>query len=298
MIYDIRHKTTFTYEEVVSVSHHVLHLAPRVHARQRCLETTLNVEPEPSLRSEGEDYFGNPVHYLTVQQLHERLTVEARSQVEVFGADPLDLAASPSWEEVRGSLGMTQVDALQAYQFAFDSPYVTTTEDVHHYAAKSFLEGRPILEATMDLTGRIFQEFEYRGGVSDVSTPVRDVLAMRKGVCQDFAHLQIACLRSFGLPARYVSGYLLTHPPEGKEKLQGSDASHAWVSVWSGDAGWIDFDPTNNLVPTVEHVTLAWGRDYGDVSPINGFIVGGGAHQVSVAVDVNPLAAQPVTRLG
>ncbi len=143
----------------------------------------------------------------------------------------------------------------------------------------------------MELTGRIFREFEYRGGVSDVSTPVRDVLAMRKGVCQDFAHLTIACLRSVGLPARYVSGYLLTRPPEGKQKLVGSDASHAWLSVWAGELGWVDFDPTNNMIPEAEHITVAWGRDYGDVSPINGFIVGGGAHQVSVAVDVNRLAA-------
>jgi transglutaminase-like putative cysteine protease len=140
----------------------------------------------------------------------------------------------------------------------------------------------------MDLTSRIFREFQYRGGVSDVSTPVSDVFAMRQGVCQDFAHLMIACVRSLGLAARYVSGYLLTRPPEGKEKLVGSDASHAWVSVFAGDAGWVDFDPTNNVIPGVEHITFAWGRDYGDVSPINGFIVGGGTHQVSVAVDVSP----------
>ena len=140
----------------------------------------------------------------------------------------------------------------------------------------------------MDLTSRIFREFEYRGGVSDVSTPVSEVFAMRQGVCQDFAHLMIAAVRSLGLAARYVSGYLLTHPPEGKEKLVGSDASHAWVSVFAGDLGWVDFDPTNNVIPGVEHITFAWGRDYGDVSPINGFIVGGGSHQVSVAVDVDP----------
>ena len=146
---------------------------------------------------------------------------------------------------------------------------------------QSFTPGRPILAATMDLTSRIFREFQYRGGVSDVSTPVSEVFTMRQGVCQDFAHLEIACLRSLGLAARYVSGYLLTRPPEGKEKLVGSDASHAWVSVFAGDAGWVDFDPTNNVIPGVEHITFAWGRDYGDVSPINGFIVGGGAHQVS-----------------
>ena len=169
----------------------------------------------------------------------------------------------------------------------FDSPYVVGNDDIHEYALQSFTPGRPILAATMDLTSRIFREFQYRGGVSDVSTPVSDVFAMRQGVCQDFAHLEIACLRSLGLAARYVSGYLLTRPPEGKEKLVGSDASHAWVSVFAGDAGWVDFDPTNNVIPGVEHITFAWGRDYGDVSPINGFIVGGGAHQVSVAVDVS-----------
>ena len=230
-------------------------------------------------------------------------------------------------------------DALDAYEFVFESPYVVGNDDVRDYALQSFTPGRPILAATMDLTGRIFREFQYRGGVSDVSTPVSEVFAMRQGrcrprhnalslhagaadsrgdmdltaafrdsfaaasrtcrrpsatcsdaqgVCQDFAHLEIACLRSLGLAARYVSGYLLTRPPEGKEKLVGSDASHAWVSVFAGDLGWVDFDPTNNVIPGVEHITFAWGRDYGDVSPINGFIVGGGAHQVSVAVDVSP----------
>jgi transglutaminase-like putative cysteine protease len=174
-------------------------------------------------------------------------------------------------------------------EFAFDSPYSIGNEDVLHYARQSFEPGRPILAAATDLTARIFRDFEYRGGVSDVSTPVRDVFAMRKGVCQDFAHLELACLRSLGLAARYVSGYLLTHPPEGKEKLVGSDASHAWLSVWAGNAGWTDLDPTNNLIPGIEHITVAWGRDYGDVSPINGFIVGGGSHQVAVAVDVRPV---------
>jgi transglutaminase-like putative cysteine protease len=287
MIYDVRHKTTFTYEDIVSVSHHVLHLVPREHPRQRCLDSSLSVEPPSSQRFDGHDYFGNRVHYLTVQQPHERLVVEARSRVEVFDALTVDLAASASWEEVRRLLETTDEQALRASEFAFDSAYVATSDEVYDYALASFTPARPILEATMDLTGRIFREFEYRGGVSDVSTPVRDVLAMRKGVCQDFAHLEIACLRSFGLAARYVSGYLLTHPPEGKPKLIGSDASHAWVSVWCGPLGWVDFDPTNNVVPREEHVTVGWGRDYGDVSPITGFIVGGGTHQVLVAVDVS-----------
>ncbi len=253
------------------------------------------IDPAPAVDSEGKDYFGNSVYYLTVQEPHERLVVDARSRVEVLPMPAaLDLAASTSWESVAEMLGGVSDEALlNSYQFAFDSPYSVADDDVHDYALQSFVPGRPILEAAMDLTTRIYEEFEYRGGVSDVSTPVRDVFRMRKGVCQDFAHLELACLRSLGLAARYVSGYLLTHPPEGKAKLVGSDASHAWISVWSPADGWVDFDPTNNVIPNVEHITVGWGRDYGDVSPINGFIVGGGAHQVAVAVDVNPVRSPP-----
>jgi transglutaminase-like putative cysteine protease len=287
VLYDIRHKTTFSYEEVVSVSHHVLHLTPRVHPRQTCLASETTVAPHPAVDSVGEDYFGNPVEYLTVQEPHRQLVVDAHARVEVrAAAQPLVLEQSKPWEEVRDSLA--DHAALGAYEFAFPSPYVAFDDAIDAYARQSFTPGRPVLSAAMDLTDRIFREFRYRGGVSDVSTPVSDVFAMRQGVCQDFAHLEIACLRSLGLAVRYVSGYLLTHPPEGQQKLVGSDASHAWVSVFAGDAGWVDFDPTNNLIPGVEHITFAWGRDYGDVSPINGLIVGGGAHQVAVAVDVQP----------
>jgi transglutaminase-like putative cysteine protease len=286
VLYDIRHKTTFSYEEVVSVSHHVLHLAPRRHPHQTCLESETVVDPKPAVDSVGEDYFGNPIQHLTVQKPHKQLTVEAHARVEVRpAAEELVLEQSPPWETVREQLAAHEV--LDAYELVFESPYVEGNDAIYEYALQSFTPGRPILAATMDLGSRIFREFQYRGGVSDVSTPVSDVFTMRQGVCQDFAHLMIACLRSLGLAARYVSGYLLTRPAEGKEKLVGSDASHAWVSVFAGDAGWVDFDPTNNVIPGVEHITFAWGRDYGDVSPINGFIVGGGAHQVSVAVDVS-----------
>lgn len=286
MLYDIRHKTTFSYEEVVSVSHHVLHLTPRVHPQQTCLASETIVEPRPAVDSVAEDYFGNPVEYLTVQEPHRQLVVDAHARVEVrAAAQPPVLEQSEPWEAVRDSLADDA--ALNAYEFAFPSPYVAFNDDIEAYARQSFPPGRPVLAAAMDLTAGIFREFRYRGGVSDVSTPVSEVFAMRQGVCQDFAHLEIACLRSLGLAVRYVSGYLLTRPPEGKEKLVGSDASHAWVSVFAGDAGWVDFDPTNNVIPSVEHITFAWGRDYGDVSPINGLIVGGGAHQVAVAVDVN-----------
>jgi transglutaminase-like putative cysteine protease len=287
VLYEIRHKTTFDYEEIVSVSHHVLHLAPRRHPLQTCLESQTVVVPKPAVDSAGEDYFGNPIQHLTVQRPHKQLVVDAHARVEVRpAAQPLALAKSEPWETVRDQLAAYEV--LDAYELVFESPYVAGNDAIRDYALQSFLPGRSILAAAMDLTSRIFREFQYRGGVSDVSTPVSDVFAMRQGVCQDFAHLMIACVRSLGLASRYVSGYLLTRPPEGKEKLVGSDASHAWVSVFAGELGWVDFDPTNNAIPGVEHITFAWGRDYGDVSPINGFIVGGGAHQVSVAVDVSP----------
>jgi len=285
VLYDVRHKTTFSYQDLVSVSHHVLHLTPRAHPQQTCFASETLVDPEPAVDSVGEDYFGNPVRYLTVQEPHRELIVDAHTRVEVrAAAQPLALEQSAPWESVRDALPENG-----AYEFVFASPHVTFNDDVHEYARQSFAPDRPILAAAMDLTSRIFREFQYRGGVSDVSTPVSEVFAMKQGVCQDFAHLQIAGLRSLGLAARYVSGYLLTRPPEGKEKLVGSDASHAWVSVFAGDLGWVDFDPTNKVIPGVEHVTFAWGRDYGDVSPINGFIVGGGMHQVAVAVDVNPV---------
>src|SRR5690606_1713300 len=276
MIYDVRHRTTFVYEETVSLSQHVLHLAPRAHPRQRCINFALTIEPQPSDGSEGQDYFGNPVHYLTVQEPHTRFVVEARSRVEVLpDARPANLAASRPWEairaaaetggaeasearEVRDARDVREareageaVAALDASQFAFESPHVQVSGAVHAYARDSFPPSRPILEAVRDLTARIYRDFEYRGGVSDVSTPVAEVLRMRQGVCQDFAHVEIACLRSLGLPARYVSGYLLTRPPEGKEKLLGADASHAWISVWAGAHGWVDFDPTNDMMPGV-----------------------------------------------
>jgi transglutaminase-like putative cysteine protease len=287
VIYEIRHRTTFDYEDFVSVSHHVLHLTPREHARQRRLESELVVEPTPAVNAGGADYFGNPVRHLTVQEPHEQLVVDARARVDVQApAERPDIDISEPWEAVRDGLAKD----IAVCEFAFDSPHAIGNEDVLRYARQSFEPGCSILAGAMDLTGRIFRDFEYRGGVSDVTTPVRDVFAMRQGVCQDFAHLEIACLRSLGLAARYVSGYLLTRPAEGKEKLIGSDASHAWLAVWAGNSlGWVDLDPTNNVIPGIEHVTVAWGRDYGDVSPINGFIVGGGSHQVAVAVDVTPV---------
>ena len=285
MIYEVQHRTTFRYEQSVSVSQHVLHLMPRDTGRQRRLAFDLSCTPQASVASLGQDYFGNWRHHAAFERGHDKLTIDARSRVEVV--DPSqNLPATPPWEDVLAA--MQDPRFADVAEFTFDSPYAEGSVDVLRYAESSFAPERNILEAATDLTTRIHHDFEYQGGVSDVSTPVGEVLAMRKGVCQDFAHLQIACLRVLGLPARYVSGYLLTRPPEGHERLVGADASHAWVSVWCGAAGWVDFDPTNDVLPNIEHITIGWGRDYGDVSPINGFIVGGGNHAIEVAVDVRP----------
>ena len=292
MRYKVQHTTTYKYSQVVSISHHLLHMAPRSADRQKCLRSFVQIDPMPSVRSEALDYFRNKVSYITVQEPHETLEISAVSEIEVSSPPPIQLSMSPAWEDVASLMSMPkQPDVLDACQVAFASPYVTGIEQARSLAEESFTPDRPILDATMDLTSRIYTTFKYEGGVTDVSTPVADVIEARRGVCQDFAHVQLACMRSLGLPARYVSGYLLTHPPEGQDKLVGADESHAWISVWCPGFGWVDFDATNNLIPTDEHITLGWGRDYGDVSPINGFMIGGGEHTVDVSVDVQPQAA-------
>jgi transglutaminase-like putative cysteine protease len=291
VLYDVRHETRFRYGGPVSISHQLLKLKPRRSTRQNVLSSQLTVAPAPLVQRSWIDYFGNAVEFLTVQEPHRELVITSTSRVEVVPGMNIMLDFSPSWEVVAQTLQAPATqEALGAAQYCFASPYVDVHQELRDFALATFTPGRPLLEATMALTSRLFEEFTYRGGVTDVQTPVRRVLELRSGVCQDFAHLQIACLRSIGLPARYVSGYLLTRPPEGQPKLTGADESHAWLSVWCPELGWVDFDPTNNLIPNLEHVTVAWGRDYGDVSPVNGFIFGGGQHEVSVAVDVTPAA--------
>ncbi len=289
MIYVVKHRTTYEYSQNVSISHHLLHLQPRSSRNQTCHRSSLIVEPAPAIIKNDRDYFGNLITYLTVQEPHLKLVIFATSTVEVAPLAAPDPDSTPPWDGIHRQLAAaTDQQALDAFQFAFDSPYTITGNGAYDYAAPSFPAGRPVLAAALDLTARIYHDFKYEGGVTDISTPIDQVLKDRRGVCQDFAHLQISCLRSLGLPARYVSGYLLTKPPEGKEKLVGSDASHAWVSVWVPGHGWVDLDPTNNLIPGDEHITIAWARDYGDVSPIKGLVVGGGGHKVDVAVDVEP----------
>ena len=293
MLYDVRHETRFRYGSAVSLSHQLLKLHPRRSNRQNVISSALEITPHATARRTWVDYFGNEAEFLTVQEAHRELIITNTSQVEVLPGMNIMLDFSPAWEVVAQTMQTpTNSEALGASQYCFESPHVEIHADLREFALATFEPGRPLLEAAMVLTSRIYADFTYQGGVTDVSTPVRRVLELRKGVCQDFAHFEIACLRAIGLPARYVSGYLMTHRADGRPRLQGADESHAWLSVWCPELGWVDFDPTNNLIPNLEHITVAWGRDYSDVSPVSGFIFGGGKHEVRVAVDVTPTTAR------
>ncbi|MDH3600024.1 MAG: transglutaminase family protein, partial [Candidatus Tectomicrobia bacterium] len=232
------------------------------------------------------------VTFFTLQEPHDALTMTANSMVEVRALETPAPHDIPAWEEVRDYLRQDRSrTGLEAYQYAFDSPYVPTIPAIMTYALASFPAGRPLLEAVRDLTRRISRDFTYDARATSVGTPLSDVLRERHGVCQDFAHLEIACLRALGLAARYVSGYLVTQPPPDQAPLVGALASHAWLSVYSPGHGWIDVDPTNDVFPSDAHITVAYGRDYGDVSPIQGVFLGGGEHTLDVAVDVVPIYA-------
>jgi transglutaminase-like putative cysteine protease len=247
--------------------------------------------PEPGVYSQHVDFFGNTVTFFAVQEPHRALTVTARSTVEVTPHAGLSPDHTPAWETVRDTLRHDRSTVgLEAYQYLFDSPHITCSARLRHYAAASFRPGQPLFAAVLDLTRRIHTDFTYDPQATSVCTPVHDVLRARRGVCQDFAQVQIGCLRSLGLAARYVSGYLVTHPPPGEPRLVGADASHAWVSVYCPGYGWLDADPTNNVRPAERHITVALGRDYSDVSPIKGVCLGGGQHTMQVAVDVVPVA--------
>ena len=290
MIYRIVHRTAYKYKNPVSVGNHVACLKPRSLPYQRLSRSELSIQPPPVTRTERVDFFGNLLCFFTVREPHRELVVEARSEVIVQGNGTPWPQQTISWEEAAKSLSNDHSPAgIEAYQFEFESPRIRVRPEFASYALPSFTPRRPITEALRDLTARIHQDFRFDSKVTNVRTPPEEVLRKRRGVCQDFAHLQIACLRSLNLAARYVSGYLRTYPPPGQTRLVGADASHAWVSTYCPGIGWLDIDPTNNIVPSNGHVTLAWGRDYGDVSPLRGLILGGGAHTLKVAVDMEPL---------
>lgn len=287
MTYQILHRTLYEYAAPVTVSHHVARLEPRGTSVQDREQFSLKIFPEPTLRKSRPDYFDNRLCFFSIQEVHSRLEIIAHSRVSVQARKTDSGEPSTPWNEVaRMFRDPVSPEVIEPYQFIFDSPQACASSELFDYVGESFPKGTSLLAGVRDLTSRIYKDFKYDPKATTVATPLDEVWKKRRGVCQDFAHLGIACLRSLGLPARYVSGYLRTRPPEGKPRLVGADASHAWFSVFCPGVGWMDFDPTNNVQPSEEHITVAVGRDYADVSPVAGIITGGGAHQVKVSVDV------------
>ena len=283
--YRLTHVTTYRYTASVPQCQNEAHLLPRATPRQKCESGQLRIEPSPAVCRDREDFFGNRVTYFAVQEPHAGLAVTAQSVILLVPATLPYFRASPAWEEVRRSVSKdTSRAGIEARQFLLDSPLVRSNAALAAYATASFAPNRPLLEAVADLVERIYREFTYEPEATTVSTPLNEVLDHRQGVCQDFAHVAIGCLRTQGIAARYVSGYLETAVSDGQPQLTGAAASHAWVSVYCPGQGWIDFDPTNNIVPIDQHITLAWGRDYSDVTPLKGVVVGGGSPVLDVAV--------------
>ncbi|TGD75641.1 transglutaminase family protein [Mangrovimicrobium sediminis] len=294
MKYRIRHRTRYEYQGLVSQCYSVTHLLPRNTFYQRCERASISVDPLPAQGADRTDYFGNHAYHFTVQFPHRYLEVVAESEVEIFAQrQSLALDFGATCAEVRSLLyNLEPEENIRAREFLLDSPKVVRSQTLADYASDCFVDDRPFFSCVRELTHKIYSEFTFDPRSTEVTTPLEEVLELRAGVCQDFAHLAIGCLRSLGYPARYVSGYLETLPPPGQTKLEGADASHAWFSVYSPTEGWADFDPTNNLMAMEQHITTAWGRDYSDITPLKGSVLGGGAgHALDVAVDVQRLGA-------
>jgi transglutaminase-like putative cysteine protease len=293
--YRVRHETSYKYAADVVHSHHLLHLVPRPAPYQECLEHELRVSPENHRRVNELDAFGNPLIRIELAQPHRELKVVSSMQIEVHARPMVPLEMTEPWEKVRDSFAYHGAwpsrDQLDAARFRHESPHVRLKQSFTDYSARCFAEGRPILACAEALSTKLHADIQYVPGVTTISTSPTEVLETRRGVCQDFAHLMISCLRSRGLPARYVSGYLRTNATQvdSTEKLVGDAASHAWVAVWSPPYGWVEFDPTNGCFAGTDHIAVAWGRDFGDVSPLRGVILGGADHKLSVTVLVEPV---------
>ncbi len=291
MNFDISHRTVYRYSAPVAQSHHLLHMRPRTHPRQKLLDYSLYIDPLPASKADLTDDFGNPASIAAVEEDHTMLTFHSQARVDVEAPADFDPSHSPGWNDVaaqlRANLGP---ETFEAIVYTCPSRFIRPSREVHKFARASFPEGRPLLEAVTDLTARIHQSFTCQSStVAGAPAPVEEVLRLKKGVCQDFAHVGIACLRTMGLAARYISGYVLTRPPEGMPALTGANTSSAWFSVWAAEMGWVDFDPSNNLRPKEEHIALAFGRDYHDVCPVSGVLLGGGEHEVEVSIAVTPV---------
>lgn len=287
MLYSVEHTTKYQYHEQVSLCHNIAALVPRNTDTQTCRSFNIIISPLPEVLEEHIDFFGNKLYYFVIEQEHEELTVTVRSQVEIINGMETKLPYPVhSWESVRDMLLASTGEYMNEKQFTHPTEITAATEEIRSYAQRSFTAGRPLFEAAYDLINRIYTDFTFTPGFTTISTPLSVVMKERKGVCQDFAHLAISCIHSMGLPARYVSGYLETVAPEGKEKLTGVDASHAWIAVFIPGMGWVDFDPTNNQLANEQYITIGWGRDYFDIIPLKGVIMSSNPHELAVSVDV------------
>ena len=287
MLYSVEHTTKYQYHEQVSLCHNIAALTPRNTDKQICKAFNIIISPLPEVLEEHVDFFGNKLYYFVVEQEHEELSVTVRSQVEkITSPDVKSSYSDQSWEMVRDILLASTGEFMEEKQFTHPTEITAATPEIKNYAERSFTTGKSLFEAVYDLIKRIYTDFKFTPGFTTVSTPLSVVMKERKGVCQDFAHLAISCIHSMGLPARYVSGYLETLAPAGKEKLTGVDASHAWISVFIPGMGWVDFDPTNNQLATEQYITIGWGRDYFDIIPLKGVIMSSSSHELTVSVDV------------
>jgi len=290
MMYRIVHTTSYQYMDNAESCNNIVRLQPRDLPTQRCHEMQLSIEPAPDRVHEYRDYFGNHVHSFAVYEAHRQFSIRAESIVTYTAGEMTPLENTPSWNAVREILEADRTPAVvAAIEHRFDSPYIRASAALRDLAVEHFGENRPLGEAVLALAKAIQRDFKYDPEATSIDTQLQDVLEKRRGVCQDFAHLLIGCLRSLGLASRYVSGYLRTDPQPGKLKMLGADASHAWVSVFCPNSGWLDFDPTNGCQTSDRHITIGWGRDFHDVSPVKGVVLGGGQSSLSVAVDVLPV---------
>jgi transglutaminase-like putative cysteine protease len=287
MLYSVEHTTKYQYHEQVSLCHNIAALTPRNTDKQTCKSFNIIISPLPEILEEHTDFFGNKLYYFVVEQEHEELTVTVKSQIEkIAGIDTKAPYHYQSWEDVKDMLLASTGELMDEKQFTNPTEITAATDEIKKYAALSFTPGKPLYEAVYHLINRIYTDFRFTPGFTTISTPLSVVMKEKKGVCQDFAHLAISCIHSMGLPARYVSGYLETLAPAGKEKLTGVDASHAWIAVFIPGMGWVDFDPTNNQLATEQYITIGWGRDYFDIIPLKGVIMSSSSHELSVSVDV------------
>ncbi|KUL96853.1 transglutaminase [Bosea sp. WAO] len=292
MIYEIRHLTSYAYARPVPFARCILRVLPREGDGQHVVASELSVTPRSVERHDGICFFGNHTTTLTIAKPHRELRIETRSRVEVNRAAAPFPALTRNWEEVTAlAQGAQSLAPDSPAQYIYPSRLVPTVDEITAYAQESFQARRPVFEAARELMGRVRRDFTYDPEATEVSTPIREAFAQRHGVCQDFAHIMIAGLRGLGLPAAYVSGYLRTIPPAGQPRLEGADATHAWVMIWCGpETGWIGLDPTNDLIVGDDHIITATGRDYADVSPLDGVLVGPGSQKLDVKVDVIPVS--------